>query len=76
MENLNNIRTETLNVEMAAKMLGIGRQTAYDLASKGELPGALRLGGRIVVSRRLLEAFLDGKNQDERLSGETRSHPS
>ena len=61
METEQNISVQTLNVETAAKMLGIGRQTAYDLAFKGELPGALRLGRRIVVSRRILEAFLDGK---------------
>lgn len=66
MEIEHNISVQTLNIETAAKMLGIGRQTAYSLAAKGELPGALRLGRRIVVSRRILEAFLDGKNQDER----------
>ena len=52
-------RAETVNVETAAKILGIGRQTAYDLAGRGELPGAVRLGGRIVVSKRALDAFLD-----------------
>ena len=62
MENGDDVRTETLNVEMAAKMLGIGRQTAYSLARDGKLPGALKLGGRIVVSRRMLESFLDGKS--------------
>lgn len=48
----------TMNVEEAAGLLGIGRNTAYDLAKRGELPGALRLGHRIVVSRKALEAFL------------------
>ena len=51
----------TLRVEEAAKLLGIGRQTAYDLANQGKLPGALRLGRRIVVSKRQLDAFLEGK---------------
>ena len=39
----------TMKVEEAARILGIGRQTAYDLAARGELPGALRLGRRWVV---------------------------
>ena len=36
----------TLKIEEAAKVLGIGRQTAYDLANEGKLPGAIRLGKR------------------------------
>ena len=58
-------RTEpaTMSVRSAAKMLGIGKGLAYDLARRGELPGALRLGGRIIVSRRILVAYLEGKGQ-------------
>lgn len=48
----------TLTVAEAARLLGIGRSLAYELARRGELPGALRLGGRIVVSRAALERFL------------------
>ena len=50
----------TVTVDAAAKRLGIGRQLAYELAKQGKLPGALRLGGRIVVSRKMLEEFLEG----------------
>ena len=53
------VETATMKVEEAARFLGIGRQTAYELARRGELPGARRLGGRIVVSKRALEAFLE-----------------
>ena len=49
----------TIKVEEAAALLGIGRQTAYDLAAQGKLPGALRLGRRIVVSKKALEKFLE-----------------
>ena len=49
----------TMKVEEAAMLLGIGRQTAYDLAAQGKLPGALRLGRRIVVSKKALERFLE-----------------
>ena len=54
----------TMTVEEAAKVLGIGRQTAYDLANQGKLPGARRLGRRIVVSRKALERFLLDINED------------
>ena len=49
----------TMTVEEAAKLLGIGRQTAYDLAKQGKLPGAIRLGGRIVVSRPAIWKLLE-----------------
>jgi excisionase family DNA binding protein len=38
----------TLTVEQAAKLLGIGRSTAYELVRTGDIP-SLRLGRRIVV---------------------------
>ena len=38
----------TLTVEQAAKVLGIGRSTAYELIHTGDIP-SLRLGRRIVV---------------------------
>ena len=52
---------QTFTVEEAAKILGLGRQTAYDLARKGELPGVRRLGRRFIVSKSELEAYLSGK---------------
>ena len=49
----------TLSVEEAAKVLGIGRSLAFDLARRGELPGVLRLGQkRLRVSRTALERYL------------------
>ena len=38
----------TLTVEQTAKLLGIGRSTAYELVRSGDIP-SLRLGRRIVV---------------------------
>ena len=54
----------TMNVEDAAAILGIARQTAYNLATRGELPGALRLGRRWIVSRKVLESWLECKIAD------------
>jgi excisionase family DNA binding protein len=53
-------RPATMSVESAAALLGISRATAYRLARNGELPGAIRLGHRIVVSRTALERLLAG----------------
>ena len=55
----------TLTVAEAAKLLGIGRQTAYDLVAQGKLPGAIRLGRRIVVSRIVLQEVLAGHGNQQ-----------
>lgn len=48
----------TLTVEEACRLLGVGRTVGYELARRGELPGVLRLGRRLVVSRPALEQAL------------------
>jgi len=63
MTEVTRVEAATVSVSQAAELLGIGRNLAYELARRGELPGALRLGRRIVVSKKALEAFLeDGRN--------------
>ena len=47
-------------VSEAGHELGIGTTTAYEWLRRGELPGAVRLGGRWYVRRVVLEAFLAG----------------
>jgi excisionase family DNA binding protein len=47
-----------LSVDEAASLLGVSRDLVYDLIARGELP-SVRLGRRIVVPRRALEATLD-----------------
>ena len=51
----------TVSVPVAAQMIGISRGYAFELARRGELPGIVKLGGRYVVSRRVLEETLNGK---------------
>lgn len=54
----------TLTIKEAATMLGISKNLAYDLAKRGELPGAIKLGQkRIVVSKLQLERTLQGEVQ-------------
>ena len=50
----------TLSIEEAGYLLGLSRASAYEAARRGEIPGVLRFGRRIVVSRRALERMLDG----------------
>ncbi len=52
----------TVSVPVAARMLGISRGLAFQLAREGKLPGAIRLGGRIVVSRAVLERTINGED--------------
>lgn len=60
----------TLTVEQAAKALGIGRSTAYELVHTGDIP-SLRLGRRIVVPVARLEALLAGGDSDRGTYGST-----
>ena len=55
----------TLTVEEAAQLLGIGRQSAYAAARTGELP-TIKLGRRLLVPRRQLDAMLGIDLKDER----------
>ena len=55
---MSNDRRLSLTVTEAAEMLGISRTLAYALVARGELP-SLRMGRRIVVPRRALEALLE-----------------
>ena len=47
----------TLSIEECAKLLGIGRGLAYNLARTGQIP-VIRLGRRLLVPRAQLEAML------------------
>lgn len=50
---------QTLNLELVGKILGISRPKVYELARRNELPlPVIRLGRRMVGSRRALEAVL------------------
>jgi len=47
----------TLTVDEAAKILGIGRQLAYDRVKTGEIP-VIKIGRRLLVPRVALEKLL------------------
>jgi excisionase family DNA binding protein len=48
----------TLTIEETAKLLGIGRQLAYDKAKTGEIP-VIKIGRRLLVPRCALERLLE-----------------
>ena len=48
----------TLTIEETAKLLGIGRQLAYDKVKTGEIP-VLKIGRRLLVPRAALEKLLN-----------------
>jgi excisionase family DNA binding protein len=47
----------TYTVEQAARLLGIGRNSAYDAVRRGEIP-VLKIGHRYLVPRAALERML------------------
>jgi excisionase family DNA binding protein len=51
----------TISVGEAAKMLGISRNLAFNLARQGKLPGCIPLGQkRLVVSKVAIERLIQG----------------
>jgi len=40
------------------KILGLGRNATYAAAEKGQIPGAMKIGGRWLVSKQALERAL------------------
>lgn len=52
----------TLTVTECAKCLGIGRNSAYEAISKGEIP-AVKISKRLLVPRAALEKMLNGNQQ-------------
>ncbi len=55
----------TLTIREAAAQLGISKNLAYRLAQEGGLPGVIKLGKRLVVSKSKLKSLLQGEAKDE-----------
>lgn len=62
----------TVTVTEAAEILGVSRTSAYELVRAGTLP-SVRLGRRIVVTRRTLEGLLGAPLPEQRLPGAVRT---
>ena len=48
----------TLTVEQAGRLLGVGRNLAYEAVARGDIP-SVRIGRRILVPRAALMAMLE-----------------
>ncbi len=49
----------TVSVPTAGKKLGLSRGAAYAAATRGDLPGVLRIGKRLLVSKAALNKALE-----------------
>lgn len=54
------LKRNTLTVEQAAEVLGIGRTAAYNAAQSGDLP-VIRIGRRLLIPRPALDQMLNGE---------------
>ncbi len=57
----------TLTVDETAKILGVGRNSAYEAIARGEIP-VVKVGKRLLVPKAALEKLLNGrllKSKDE-----------
>lgn len=50
---------EVLNVEQVADLLGVGRNSVYEAANRGEIPHR-RIGRRLIFSRTAVMEWLQG----------------
>lgn len=55
----------TFTIDQTATTLGIGRSLAYQMAKDGSLPGVIRCGRRLLVSRPALLRFLEAQEPAE-----------
>lgn len=67
-QTLDNKETRlAISVPEAGRLLGLGRNAAYEAAQRGEIP-TLRFGRRLVVPISALEKLLDLSTRQDRAS--------
>ena len=59
-----------MSISEAAAQAGVSTATLYALANQGKLPGARRLGKRIVVHRARFTAWLESGMGDDLKNGD------
>lgn len=57
---MNDAKADTMTVREAAKRLGIGRNLAYEGVKRKEIP-SIRIGGRILIPRTVIELLLNNR---------------
>lgn len=56
-----NTEKRTYSIPESARLIGIGKARAYEMARSGEMPGVLKVGNRYLVSRKVLDAWVNGE---------------
>ncbi len=59
-ERHNSLQRPLISVAEAAALVGVSEATGYRWVAAGELPGAVRVGGRWYVRRLVIETWLAG----------------
>ena len=54
---------QVLTVDEVAELLRVNRKTVYEAISKGEIPGVLKIGRKIRISRQAVVDWLAGNGQ-------------
>ena len=55
----------TYSVEEVARLAGVGRRSMYEAVARGSIPGTIRLGRRILLSRAAIDRWLNGADGRE-----------
>lgn len=59
-----------ITIPEAARLLGVGRTKAFQMAKSGELPGVIRLGRSVRVSKPVLLRWLGAEPEHDGLPHE------
>jgi len=57
---MGDIERKTYKIEEAGRLLGVGRNQAYEAARRGEIP-TIRIGKRMLVPKAALDRLLRGE---------------
>lgn len=57
--------TAVIRVEDLAARLDIGRRAAYEAVARGDVPGVIRIGRSIRISRVAVDRWLAGEPEDD-----------
>ena len=57
--------TAVIRVEDLAARLDIGRRAAYEAVARGDVPGVIRIGRSIRISRQAVDRWLAGEPEDD-----------
>lgn len=65
MENMQKNEKIALSVKDAAALIGVSKSKMYEIMRREDADFALRLGGRILISRPRLESWIDRMAEEQ-----------